>query len=56
MWAHLSVARSTGWSWCYGAKGVPIRVSGRVWVEQLELEITLLTNVSEAITDLVVVT
>ena len=35
---------------------MPIRVSGRVWVERLELEITLLTDVSETITDLVVVT
>jgi len=32
---------------------VPIRVSGRVWVERLEPEITLLIDVSEAIDDLV---
>jgi hypothetical protein len=38
---------------CYGAKGAPIHVSGRVWVKRLEPEITLLTDVSEAIVDLV---
>jgi hypothetical protein len=41
---------------CYGAKGAPIHVSGRVWVEWLEPEIMLLTDVSEAIVDLVVIT
>jgi hypothetical protein len=56
VWAHLSVPHSTGWSQCYGAKGAPICVSGCVWVERVELEITLLTNVLEAITDLVIVT
>ena len=45
-----------GWSQCYGAKGVPICVSGRVWVERLEPEITLLTDVLEAVVDLVVMT
>lgn len=49
------MARSTGWSQCCGAKGAPTCVSGRVWVEQLESEITLLTSVLEAVTKLVVV-
>jgi hypothetical protein len=35
---------------------VPIHISGCVWVERLELEITLLTDVSEAIADLVIIT
>ena len=56
MWAHPSVARSMGWSWCCGAKGALICVSGHVWVERLEPEITSLTDVSEAIMDLVVIT
>ena len=33
---------------------MPIHVSGHVWVERLEPEITLLTDVSEVVVDLVV--
>ena len=56
MWAHHSIARSMGWSQGFGAKGVPICVSGCVWVERLEPEITLLTDVLKVVTDLVVIT
>jgi hypothetical protein len=47
---------SVNWSWFSEARGEPTCVCGRVWVELLELEITLLTDVPEAIMDLVVVT
>ena len=44
------------WSWFFEARGEPTCVCGCVWVERLELEITLLTDVSEALVDLVVIT
>ena len=37
------------------ARGEPTRVCGHVWVEWLEPEIMLLTDVLEAIVDLVVI-
>ena len=39
-----------------GVEGEPTRVCGHVWAERLEPEITLLTDVSKAVADLVVVT
>jgi hypothetical protein len=47
---------SASWSRFSEARGKPTCVCGRVWVERLEPEITLLTDVSEAIADLVVIT
>ena len=44
------------WSWFSEVRGEPTCVCGRVWLERLESGITLLTDVSEAIADLVVVT
>jgi hypothetical protein len=38
------------------ARGEPTCVCGHVWVERLEPEITLLTDVSEAVANLVVIT
>jgi hypothetical protein len=45
-----------GRPWTSVAVGELIHVCGRVWVERLEPKITLLTNVSEAVADLIVVT
>ena len=51
-----SVVCSVSWSRFSKARGEPTCVCGRVWVEQLEPEITLLIDVPKAIVDLVVVT
>ena len=44
------------WSRFSEVRGEPTCVCGRVWVERLESGITLLTDMSEAIADLVIVT
>ena len=44
---------SMSWSWFSKSRGEPTCVCGCVWVERLEPEITLLTDVLEAIDDVV---
>ena len=46
---------SASWSWFFEARGEPTCVCGRVWVEQLEPEIMLLTGVPKAVDEPVAV-